>query len=79
MWSLIKPCWLEKNVWINRRVVTVIRATRVIELPLIFEKLSLKNKLDELDVSSTSKLTFTACVACKIQVQNRQKRQLHAI
>ena len=49
-----------------------------IDLLLIFEKSSLKNqvwkiKLYELDFLSILNLIFTACVACKNQVRNRQK------
>ena len=35
-----------------------------------------KIQLDELDFLSISNLNFTACVACKTQVQNRQKFKL---
>ena len=43
-----------------------------IDLHLIFEKSSLKNQVGQTFLS-ISNLIFTACVACKIQVQNRQK------
>ena len=43
-----------------------------IDLHLIFEKSSLKNQVGQTFLS-ISNLIFTACVACKIQVQNRLK------
>ena len=41
------------------------------KLPLLISTWFLKNKLDEL-LLSISSLIFTACVACKIQVRNKQ-------
>ena len=49
---------------------------RPIHLYLILKNQIWKIKLDELFLSSLN-LTFTACVACKIQVWKRQKNQVH--
>ena len=71
-WKKLYPYQMKNEIKLAGTVFSILLP------PLLMCTWFLKNrvwkiKLDELDFLSISNLTFTACVACKIRVQNRQK------